>query len=112
MPWPTRWAFRTIRSSGYVRLSIRRSSRGRRTSISTCSNISITDERDEIVDFSQPYYSAAMAVVTRQPVVDGGATTDIASLKGLIWGAHDANTTAVPMLAEVDQAREGTVALR
>lgn len=61
---------------------------------------SITDERDEIVDFSQPYYTAAMAVVTRQPVVDGGATTDAASLKGLIWGA-DANTTAVPMLAEV-----------
>ncbi|MDA9865249.1 ABC transporter substrate-binding protein [bacterium] len=60
---------------------------------------SITEERDEIVDFSQPYYTAAMAVVTRQPVVDGGASADLASLKGLIWGA-DANTTAMPMLAE------------
>lgn len=61
---------------------------------------SITPERDEIVDFSAPYYSAAMAVLTRQPVVDGGAAPDLASLQGLIWGA-DANTTAVPMLADV-----------
>lgn len=63
---------------------------------------SITEERDEIVDFSAPYYSAAMAVVTRQPVVDGGAEATITSLKGLVWGAH-ATTTAVPMLAEVVQ---------
>ena len=61
---------------------------------------SITPERDEIVDFSVPYYSAAMAVLTRAPVVEGGAEATIDSLKGLIWGA-DANTTAVPMLGEV-----------
>ena len=61
---------------------------------------SITPERDEIVDFSAPYYSAAMAVLTRQPVVDGGATPTVAALKGLKWGA-DANTTAVPMLTEI-----------
>lgn len=61
---------------------------------------SITDEREEVVDFSRPYYTAAMAVLTRKPVIDGGATPDLASLKGLKWGA-DANTTAVPMLAEV-----------
>jgi polar amino acid transport system substrate-binding protein len=61
---------------------------------------SITPERDEIVDFSVPYYSAAMAVLTRQPVVDNGAEPTIESLTGLIWGA-DANTTAVPMLTEV-----------
>ncbi len=61
---------------------------------------SITPERDEIVDFSAPYYSAAMAVLTRKPVVDGGAEATLDSLKGLIWGA-DANTTAVPMLGEV-----------
>ena len=60
---------------------------------------SITDEREEIVDFSEPYYSAAMAVITRQPVVDGGAEATLASLKGLKWGAH-ASTTAVPMIAE------------
>ena len=61
---------------------------------------SITPEREEIVDFSAPYYAAAMAVLTRQTVVDAGAKAELASLKGLIWGA-DANTTAVPMLAEV-----------
>ncbi|MGR3513459.1 MAG: ABC transporter substrate-binding protein [Paracoccaceae bacterium] len=61
---------------------------------------SITPERDEIVDFSVPYYSAAMAVLTRQTVVDNGAAPTLESLSGLIWGA-DANTTAVPMLAEV-----------
>ena len=61
---------------------------------------SITPERDEIVDFSAPYYSAAMAVLTRQPIVDAGAEANIDALKSLKWGA-DANTTAVPMLAEV-----------
>lgn len=61
---------------------------------------SITDEREEIVDFSEPYYSAAMAVLTRKTVVDAGADASLASLKGLIWGA-DANTTAVPMLADI-----------
>ncbi len=63
---------------------------------------SITPERDEIVDFSAPYYSAAMAVLTRKPVVDGGATASLPSLKSLKWGA-DAATTAVSMLAEVVQ---------
>ncbi len=61
---------------------------------------SITPERDEIVDFSVPYYAAAMAVLTRAPVVENGAEPTLESLSGLIWGA-DANTTAVPMLAEV-----------
>ncbi|MEM9427296.1 MAG: ABC transporter substrate-binding protein [Pseudomonadota bacterium] len=61
---------------------------------------SITPEREEIVDFSVPYYTAAMAVLTRQGVVDNGADATIDSLRGLIWGA-DANTTAVPMLAEI-----------
>ena len=63
---------------------------------------SITEEREEIVDFSMPYYSAAMAVVTRQPSVDGCAEATLESLKGLLWGAH-ASTTAVPMLAEIVQ---------
>ena len=58
---------------------------------------SITADRDKVVDFSAPYYSSAMAVLTTQAVVDGGAAPTLASLKGLKWGA-DANTTAVPML--------------
>ncbi len=61
---------------------------------------SITEEREQIVDFSLPYYSAAMAVLTRQPVLDGGAEPTVASLKGLIWGA-DANTTALPVLTDL-----------
>ena len=61
---------------------------------------SITEDRDKVVDFSEPYYSSAMAVLTRQPVVDAGADATLASLKDLKWGA-DANTTAVPMLTDL-----------
>lgn len=61
---------------------------------------SITPERQEVVDFSIPYYSSAMAVLTTQAVVDKGATPTLDSLKGLMWGA-DANTTAVAMLAQL-----------
>ncbi|MDA7426732.1 ABC transporter substrate-binding protein [Thalassococcus lentus] len=63
---------------------------------------SITEERDKMVDFSQPYYTSPMAVLTTQSVIDGGATASVDSLKGLIWGA-DANTTAVPMLQDLIQ---------
>jgi polar amino acid transport system substrate-binding protein len=58
---------------------------------------SITEEREKVVDFSEPYYSAAMAVLTRKGVIDAGATADLASLKGLLWGA-DANTTGLQMI--------------
>ena len=63
---------------------------------------SVITARDEIVDFSEPYYSAAMAVLTTKSVVEAGASPDIASLKGLIWGA-DANTTATTMLGALIQ---------
>lgn len=66
---------------------------------------SITPERDQVVDFSAPYYSAAMAVLTRQGVVDGGASADLASLAGLKWGAVG-TTTALPMLSEIIQPQE------
>lgn len=58
---------------------------------------SITEDRDKVVDFSAPYYSSAMAVLTTEAV---GAEPTLDSLKGLKWGA-DANTTAVPMLADL-----------
>lgn len=61
---------------------------------------SITPEREEMVDFSLPYYSSPMAVLTTKAVVDGGAEATIASLKDLKWGAV-ATTTALPMLNEV-----------
>ena len=63
---------------------------------------SITPEREEMVDFSLPYYTSAMAVLTTQSVVDGGATAALDSLKGLKWGAV-ATTTALPILNDVIQ---------
>lgn len=63
---------------------------------------SITPEREEMVDFSLPYYTSAMAVLTTQSVVDGGATATLESLKGLKWGAV-ATTTALPMLTGMIQ---------
>ncbi len=60
---------------------------------------SITAEREEVVDFSDPYYSAAMAVLVRQPTVDAGASATIDSLKTLKWGAV-ATTTALPVITD------------
>ena len=61
---------------------------------------SITPEREQMVDFSLPYYTSAMAVLTTNAVIENGVEPTVASLKGVIWGA-DANTTAVPMLMEI-----------
>ncbi len=54
---------------------------------------SITEERRQTIDFSAPYYTAAAAVLVRAPAVEAGAEPNIASLKGLKWGAA-AGTTA------------------
>lgn len=61
---------------------------------------SITEERKQTIDFSAPYYTSAAAVLTRQPVVDGGATPTVESLKGLIWGAA-AGATSHQMIAQL-----------
>jgi polar amino acid transport system substrate-binding protein len=53
---------------------------------------SITPEREKVVSFSAPYYKAAQSVVTRKPVVDGGAKPEMAALKGLRWGAAEGTT--------------------
>ena len=58
---------------------------------------SITPERETVVDFSDPYYSAAMAVLVMQSTIDAGAKPTIESLRKLIWGVA-AGTTALPML--------------
>jgi len=58
---------------------------------------SITEEREKVIDFSAPYYSAAMAVLVRKGTIDNGAEPTVASLKTLKWGI-DANTTALSML--------------
>ena len=58
---------------------------------------SITEEREKVVDFSDPYYSAAMAILTRKPIQEKGAKPTLESLKGLLWGASSA-TTGLPMI--------------
>lgn len=60
---------------------------------------SITEEREKVVDFSAPYYSAPMAVLVRESAVENGAAPTIESLKKLIWGI-DSNTTALKMIQE------------
>lgn len=60
---------------------------------------SITEEREKVVDFSIPYYSAAMAVLVNKAAADNGANASIESLKSLKWGV-DSNTTALKMLQE------------
>lgn len=63
---------------------------------------SITPEREEVVDFSAPYYVAPMAVLL-SPGVEAEPTME--SLKGLKWGAVS-STTAVPMLTDVIQPEQ------
>ena len=60
---------------------------------------SITADRDKVVDFSAPYYSAPQAVLTTVEVVEGGAKPTLDSLKGLKWGVV-ASTTALPIVME------------
>ena len=59
---------------------------------------SITAARDEIVDFSAPYYTAPMAVLVGPGAVDTEATME--AIRGLKWGAVG-STTAVPKLTDV-----------
>jgi polar amino acid transport system substrate-binding protein len=48
---------------------------------------SITPEREETVDFSLPYYSSAMAILTTKSVAEKMGEPTLENLKGLIWGA-------------------------
>lgn len=61
---------------------------------------SITAERDQVVDFSAPYYTAPMAVLVSPGAVDTAPTLE--ALKGLKWGAVG-STTAVPKLTNTIQ---------
>ncbi|SFS20010.1 ABC transporter substrate-binding protein [Yoonia litorea] len=64
---------------------------------------SITAERDQVVDFSAPYYTAPMAVLVSPGAVDTEPTLE--ALRGLKWGAVG-STTAVPKLASVIQPED------
>lgn len=61
---------------------------------------SITPERDQVVDFSAPYYTAPMAVLVSPGATETPATME--ALKALKWGAVG-STTAVPKLENVIQ---------
>lgn len=61
---------------------------------------SITPERDQVIDFSAPYYTAPMAVLVSANAA--GTEPSLDALKGLIWGAVG-STTAVPKLASIIQ---------
>lgn len=61
---------------------------------------SITAAREEVVDFSAPYYTAPMAVLVGPGAVDTAPTMD--ALRELKWGAVG-STTAVPKLQTVIQ---------
>ncbi len=58
---------------------------------------SITPEREEMVDFSLPYYSSAMAILTTGGVVEATGAPTPDALKGLLWGAM-AGTTGATMI--------------
>ncbi len=64
---------------------------------------SITPERDQVVDFSAPYYTAPMAVLVSANAVDTAPT--IEALRALKWGAVG-STTAVPKLAAIIQPND------
>ena len=60
---------------------------------------SITPEREEMVDFSLPYYSSAMAILTTGSVVEAVGEPTPEALKGLVWGGM-AGTTGATMVGE------------
>ncbi|MGB7241555.1 MAG: ABC transporter substrate-binding protein [Sulfitobacter sp.] len=63
---------------------------------------SITPERAQVIDFSDPYYSAAAAILVRQKSIDAGLTPELAALKSLKWGAAQA-TTGLSVVTETIQ---------
>lgn len=61
---------------------------------------SITPEREEMVDFSLPYYSSPMAILTTKGIAEKTGAPEPDALKGLIWGAM-AGTTGAEMINDV-----------
>jgi len=64
---------------------------------------SITPERDKVIDFSAPYYTAPMAVLASANAA--GTPPSLEALRALKWGAVG-STTAVPKLAAVIQPED------
>ena len=72
---------------------------------------SITEDRDRVVDFSAPYYTAPQAVMTTVEAVDAGAKPTMESLKGMKWGVV-ASTTALPVVMETIQPTQSPLVRR
>lgn len=60
---------------------------------------SITSERDEVVDFSAPYFTAPMAVLVGPGAV--GTAPSMAALKELKWGASGSHTSVQKLMNEI-----------
>jgi polar amino acid transport system substrate-binding protein len=60
---------------------------------------SITPERDEVVDFSAPYFTAPMAVLVGPGAVDTVPT--MAALKDLKWGASGSHTSVQKLMGDI-----------
>jgi polar amino acid transport system substrate-binding protein len=61
---------------------------------------SISADREKVVDFSIPYYTANMAVLVRKHTIEKGAKATLISVRKLVWGAV-ANTTGMPFIKTV-----------
>ncbi len=65
---------------------------------------SITEDRDKIVDFSEAYYAAPMAVLVNKAAA--ATVPEVDALKDVVWGGM-AGTTGVTMLMDViDPAKD------
>ncbi|MCP5085625.1 MAG: amino acid ABC transporter substrate-binding protein [Rhodobacteraceae bacterium] len=69
---------------------------------------SITNEREAMVDFSLPYYSSPMAILTTQSVADKVGAPAPDALKELVWGAM-AGTTGATMIDDVVAPAKSTL---
>ena len=61
---------------------------------------SISADREKVVDFSIPYYTANMAVLVRKHTIEKGTKATLISVRKLVWGAV-ANTTGMPFIKTV-----------
>lgn len=64
----------------------------------------ITDERDEVVDFSDPYFEANQAILVHKDTAAEDATT-LADIQGLLLGAQD-TTTGLSYIKDTIQPSE------
>jgi polar amino acid transport system substrate-binding protein len=62
------------------------------------SQVTITEERDRVVDFTEPYFEANQGILARQGVTVGS----LADAKNIKWGAQ-LNTTAVSYISDTIQ---------